>query len=71
MAKKVRGEDVEALKRKAGPRSGFVRVVLYVEPEQLAALQDLARERAESARALRPDVSEAARVVLSKWLAKR
>jgi hypothetical protein len=66
-----RGGGVEALRQKAGPRSGFIRLVAYVKPEQLAALQALAVECAKERGALRPDVSEATRFVLSKWLAKR
>lgn len=71
MAKKGQGKAVATLRKKAGPRSGFVRAVLYVKPEQLAALHELAKERAEERGALRPDVSEAARTVLEAWLQGR
>lgn len=62
---------VEALRQKAGPRSGLVKVAVYLEPEQLAALQELARSRARERGALRPDTSEAARHVLAGWLARQ
>lgn len=71
MPKRKKGSTVAMLKQKAGPRSGLVRAVLYVKPEQLAALHDLAKERAEERGALRPDVSEAARSVLDEWLAQK
>jgi hypothetical protein len=63
--------DVEALRGRAGPRSGTIRTVLYLRAEQLAALHGLAQERAEERGALRPDVSEAARVALDDWLRRR
>jgi hypothetical protein len=71
MAKRGQGKAVATLRQKAGPRSGFVRAVLYVKPEQLAALHELAKERAEERGALRPDVSEAARSVLDGWIGKQ
>ncbi len=71
MAKREQGRAVATLKQKAGPRSGFVRAVVYVKPEQLAALQGLAKERAEERGELRPDVSEAARAVLADWMKRR
>lgn len=71
MAKKEQGRVVATLKQKAGPKSGLVRAVVYVKPEQLAALQELAKERAEERGVLRPDVSEAARAVLADWIKRR
>jgi hypothetical protein len=64
-------DNVKALREKAGPRSGTIRTVLYLRAEQLAALHELAQERAEDRGALRPDVSEAARAALDEWLRKR
>jgi hypothetical protein len=63
--------DVEALRQKAGPRSGTIRTVLYLRAEQLAALHRLAMKRAEERGALRPDVSDAARAALDEWMRKR
>ncbi len=71
MAKRKAVTRMGELEKKAGPRSGFVRAVLYVLPEQLAALQELAKARAEERGALRPDTSEAARHVLSGWLSRQ
>lgn len=71
MARKGQEKAVATLRQKAGPRSGLVRAVLYVTPEQLAALHELAKVRAEEAGKLRPDVSEATRSVLAAWLEKR
>lgn len=71
MARKGQEKAVATLRQKAGPRSGLVRAVLYVTPEQLAALHELAKERAEESGKLRPDVSEATRSVLAAWLGKR
>ncbi len=71
MAKRGTGGIVATLRQKAGPRSGFVRAVIYVPPDQLAALHQFARERAEARGALRPDVSEAARFVFEHWTKRR
>lgn len=67
----VTAKEIAALRQKAGPRSGFVRMVVYVKPEHLAALQALAKELAAERGAIRPDVSEAARSVLQGWITKR
>ncbi len=65
------GSDVKTLRQKAGPRSGTIRAVLYLRAEQIAALYDLAKKRAEERGALRPDVSDAARAALDVWLRRR
>jgi len=70
MPRKKREDPVATLRAKAGPRSGNVRVVLYVKVKHLAALHVLAKERAEARGALRPDLSDAAQVVLEEWMAK-
>jgi hypothetical protein len=61
----------EALRAKAAPRSGLVRAVLYLEPEQLAALIAEAQRRAAEKCAIRADASAVAREALAAWLKKR
>jgi hypothetical protein len=56
---------------KVGPRSGFVRMVVYVTPEQLGAAVDEAQRRARAAGRIRADASEVVREALDGWMGKR
>jgi hypothetical protein len=60
-----------ALKAKAAPRSGLVRVTMYLEPEQLAALVAEAQKRAAATGKVRADASAVAREALAAWLKRR
>jgi hypothetical protein len=68
---KVKGAAVKATKRAVGPRSEHARLVVYVKPRHVEALEDLAREQADAIGALRPDLSKAARAALDEWMDKR
>jgi hypothetical protein len=68
--KRKRGKGVGATKPKA-KQTEAVRVVVYLRPEQLTALQEYAMERAQERGAVSLSVSDAARSVLEDWIAKR
>jgi hypothetical protein len=54
--------------RKVGPRSGLVRVMFSIDPEQLEALQAEALRRAKERGSFKPDASEIAREALERWM---
>ena len=68
---KLKAGATKRATRAIGPRSENVRVVLYVKPKHLDALEELAREQAKVSGLLRPDLSKAARTVLDAWIDKR
>jgi hypothetical protein len=56
--------------KRVGPRSGFVKAIFSVEPEQLTAIRAEAMRRAQEAGSIRPDVSAIVRDALTQWLSK-
>lgn len=68
--KKKRGARVRTTTLKAKQKEA-VRVVVYLRPEQLRALQEYAMERARDRGAVSLSVSDAARSVLEEWISKR
>ncbi len=54
--------------RKVGPRSGFVRATFSLAPEQLDAVLNEAKARADAAGRFQPDASEVVRDVLAGWV---
>lgn len=54
--------------RKVGPRSGLVRVMFSIDPEQLEALQVEALRRAKERGLFKPDASEVAREAFAAWM---
>jgi hypothetical protein len=53
--------------RKKGRRSGFLRVMVSVTPEQLAALQAEATRRMRARGSLKPDAGEVVREAIDAW----
>jgi hypothetical protein len=56
---------------KVGPRSGLVRMVVYVTPEHLGAVVDEGQRRAREAGRVRADASEVVREALDAWIGRR
>lgn len=56
---------------RVSPRSGFVKVLVSIEPDQHEALKAEARRRSEARGTLRPDASELVREALGAWLKRR
>lgn len=57
--------------KRIGPRSGFLKTIVSLEPEQLAELRAEALRRAQAQGSIRPDVSALVREALKAWLARR
>jgi len=57
--------------RKVGPRSGYVKAMFSIAPDQLAALQAEAMKRAQDRGTMRPDASELVREALAAWMKRR
>ncbi len=53
------------------PATGRVKVLVSIEPAQLAALRGEAFRRAAAQPRARPDVGEVVRELVSEWMAKR
>jgi hypothetical protein len=70
MAQRKKGRGVKA-SPKAGAAAGAVRVVIYLRPEQLRALQDHAIERARERGAVSVSVSDAARSIIEDWIERK
>jgi hypothetical protein len=73
---KVRGAGMQIAKAlkasgKVGPRSGLVRMVVYVRPEQLGAVVAEAQRRSQEKGVVRADSSAVVREALDAWIAKR
>jgi hypothetical protein len=76
MAQRRKGKDMEIAKGlkasgKVGPRSGFVRLVSYVTPEQLGTVVAEAQRRAAEKGSVRADASAVVRDALALWMTKR
>lgn len=56
--------------RKVGPRSGLIKVMISVKPEQFARIQAEAFHRAQAAGSLKTDASALIREAIDAWLAK-
>jgi hypothetical protein len=56
---------------RVGPRSGFVRALFSIAPEQHEVLKEEAMRRAHVRGSFRPDASELVREALDAWIAKR
>jgi hypothetical protein len=56
---------------KVGPRSGHVKALFAITPEQHETLKAEAMRRAQARGTLRPDASELVREALDAWIAKR
>ncbi len=69
MEQRKKGRGVKA-RPKAGA-AGQVRVVIYLRPEQLRALQDHAIERARERGAVSVSVSDAARSIIEDWIERK
>jgi hypothetical protein len=66
-----RGPVLTRKEPKVSPRSGFVKVLISMEPDQHEALKAEALRRAAARGTLRPDASELVREAIAAWLAKR
>ncbi len=53
---------------RVGPRSGLVRMVIYVRPEQLGAVVAEAQRRAQERGVVRADSSAVVREALDAWM---
>lgn len=73
MTKREAAAMAKAMKTsgKVGPRSGLVRAVFYVRPEQLGAVVTEAQGRAQAAGRVRSDASEVVREALDLWAKRR
>lgn len=56
---------------RVSPRSGFVKVLVSIEPDQHEALKAEAMRRAAARGTLRPDASELVREALAAYLKRR
>jgi hypothetical protein len=69
MARKAT-KQVATPERRVGPKSGLVRVMFSIAPEQADALQIEAFRRAEARGSFKPDASEVVREALAAWMKK-
>ncbi len=66
-----KGKPLVRKEPKVGPRSGHLKVLFAITPEQHEALKTEAMRRAQARGTLRPDASELVREALDLWVAKR